>query len=130
MTIRTPTHPHFFTLALQNCRIFVGDYMQHFIKKAFMGLTASFLLMSAVASMFSIQSCYHPVEVQIHHDTDTVIRHDTIPGPAFLRFLSILNNSPASGVIELILNSTQNSEIFTDARPQMRREFFAVPHDS
>ena len=91
-----------------------------------------FITLSVIVTAFFIQSCSHTVEVRVH-DTDTVIQvhHDTIPGPAFLRFISILNNaSGTSGIITLLVNSPQSKELLTDASQQMGKQLNPVPHDS
>ncbi len=73
-------------------------------------------------SSFFLSSCSHSVEVQ------TI--HDTIPGPAFLRFLAMLNNSKTSGIVHLRLYSPQNQDLFTDVNPEMNKQFVPVNHDS
>lgn len=81
-----------------------------------------------VISSFFFSSCSHSVDVQTVHDT--LYHHDTIPGPAFLRFLGILNNSKTSGIVHLKMFSPQNQDLFTDVNPEMRNQFIPVNHDS
>ena len=70
--------------------------------------------------------CSHTVDVETVHD----LVHDTIPGPAFVRFLAMLNNSKTSGIIHLTLTNPQNTDLFTDVNPEMRKLFIPIPHDS
>ena len=81
-----------------------------------------------IISSFFFSACSHSVDVQTVHDTLT--RHDTIPGPAFLRFLAMLNNSKTSAIIHLKLFNPQNQDLFTDVNPEMRKQFIPVNHDS
>jgi hypothetical protein len=107
--------------------------MRHSKKRLKEFAPAALVLLFAVSVIFGscfLQSCSHSVEYQIQHDTDTLIRHDTISGPAFLRFISILNNTSASGIITLLLNSPQSKILFADATQQMGKQFTPVPHDS
>ena len=83
-----------------------------------------------IIASFFFSACSHVVDVQTVHDTDTLYRHDTIPGPAFIRFLSILNNSKTSGIVHLRLNSPLNPDLFTDVNPEMRKQFIPLIHDS
>jgi hypothetical protein len=74
-----------------------------------------------------LNGCAHTVDYQIQHDTDTVIHHDTIPGPAFLRFLSVLNNGMVSPIITV---TTRNGDAFANVDKFMTNQFFPIPHDS
>lgn len=80
-----------------------------------------------IGSLF-FSACSHTVDVQTIRDT--VYRHDTISGPAFLRFLAVLNNSKTSAIIHLKLFSPLNPNLFTDVNPDMRSQFIPVNHDS
>ena len=71
-----------------------------------------------VGSSSLIIGCSHPVAY------DTVVHHDTIPGPAFLRFISMFNAQ-----IILRQGGSANPD-FTQVSTVMTKEFFAVPHDS
>src|SRR4051812_38146012 len=74
-------------------------------------------------SFFFFGGCAHTVDYQIVHDTDIVTHHDTIAGPAFIRFVALLNNKTASKIIHLTLNDPSNPELFTDVNPDMRKLF-------
>jgi hypothetical protein len=88
------------------------------------------LLIYGISGSIIFSGCAHTVDYQIQHDTDTLIRHDTIPGPAFVRFLSILNNGTVSGIILLRTNGLQNTDLFTDVQQTMRKQFIPIPHDT
>ena len=77
-------------------------------------------------SSFFFSDCSHSVDV-VH---DTLYRHDTIPGPAFLRFLAILNNSKISGIVQLRLFRQNNPDLFTQVNPEMAKQFIPINHDS
>lgn len=79
-----------------------------------------------IISSFFFQACSNTIE-EVH---DTVIHHDTISGPAFLRFLAILNNTKASSIIHLKMYGQQNPYLFTDVNPEMQKQFIPVMHDS
>jgi hypothetical protein len=65
------------------------------------------------------------------HVVDHEIVHDTIQGPAFLRFLAMLNNTKgASPLVDLKMFSPLNPQLFTEVNPTMGNEFIAVDHDS
>ncbi|MFI5264085.1 MAG: hypothetical protein ACHQM6_06190 [Candidatus Kapaibacterium sp.] len=74
--------------------------------------------------------CATTVDYQTLHDTTTLIKHDTIPGPAFVRFLAMLNNSPASGIILLKTENPQNQVLFTAVNPEMGKQYIPIQHDS
>lgn len=85
-----------------------------------------FALLSLTAIPFLFTQCAHSVDVE----TVGVLVHDTIPGPAFVRFLAMLNNSKTSGIIHLRMTSPQNIDLFADVNPEMRKQFTPIPHDS
>ena len=76
--------------------------------------------------------CAHTVDysprdtVTINHH-DTVFHHDTLTGPAFLRFITVLNEGTTS---PFILITMKNGDLFTTAGNIMTNEFLTVPHDS
>ena len=90
----------------------------------------SLVFIPVIIASFFFSACSNSVQVQTVHDTDTLYRHDTIPGPAFLRFLAILNNSKTSGIIHLKLYNTQNPDLFTDVNPEINKQFIPINHDS
>jgi len=74
--------------------------------------------------------CATTVDYQTQHDTTTLIRHDTIPGPAFIRFLAMMNNkSSASPTIPLTLDSILNPVLFTSANPEMGKQLIPIQHE-
>ncbi len=90
---------------------------------------AVFFLTVIIQSSF-FTGCAHTVDYQSLHDTTTVLHHDTIPGPAFIRFLAMLNNNNISGIVLLKLSNPQNPVLFTEVNPQMSKEFVPIAQDS
>ncbi|MDP4221102.1 MAG: hypothetical protein Q8916_09895 [Bacteroidota bacterium] len=89
------------------------------------------LFAPAIVSSVLLVGCSHPTDYITVHDTDTIYHHDTIPGPAFIRFLALLNNpSTASGTVHLKLGSPQNPDPFADVAPEMRKQFIPIPPDT
>ncbi len=99
------------------------------LSSAILALEALLIVPIVCGSSFFF-GCAHTVDYQALHDTATVLHHDTIPGPAFIRFLAILNNSKASPIAQLQTSNTQNADLFTEVNPQMRKQFIPVLHDS
>ena len=81
---------------------------------AFKAIEASFLIFIFLQSP-TFFGCSQSVETQTIHDTTILIHHDTIPGPAFIRFVAMLNNSTASGIILLKLGNPLSQIIYSDA---------------
>ena len=89
-------------------------------------LAAMIFALETLMCVSLISGCSHTVDVETVHD----LVHDTIPGPAFVRFVAMLNNSKTSGIVHLTMTSPQNTDLFTDVNPEMRKQFIPVPHDS
>jgi hypothetical protein len=113
--------------------------MEQFIHRYFTltraaALIAGLFSFGLVSGSFFLGGCAHTVEYQTQHDTDTVIHHDTISGPAFLRFISILNNPigppSVSPIVSLSTQGFQNPDQFASVGPVMQNQFYPVPHDS
>jgi hypothetical protein len=104
----------------------------HLTIKRWVGVSVleAFFFVSIILQTSFFTGCAHTVDYQAMHDTATVLHHDTIPGPAFIRFLAMLNNSQTSGIVLLRMNSPQGQVLFTDVNPQMRKQFIPIPQDS
>ncbi|MEP7234798.1 MAG: hypothetical protein ABI778_05835, partial [Ignavibacteriota bacterium] len=116
-------------------RVIVKNYQESRISSRFIHwascsiIEAVFCLLILVQSPF-LTSCSNTVDTQTVHDTTTVIKHDTIPGPAFVRFLAMLNNTVSSGIITLRTENPSNAIIFTEVKPEMGKQFIPIVHDS
>ena len=106
--------------------------LMHLTIKRWGAVTAlmAFFFAAITLQSFFFTGCAHTVDYQTLHDTATVLHHDTIPGPAFIRFLGMLNNNKTTGIILLKMNSPQDQVLFTDVNPQMRKQFIPIPPDS
>lgn len=73
-------------------------------------------------------NCAHSVDYETLHDTDTVIHRDTIKptGPAFIRFLAILDN----GSTVVLKSSPLASSPFTTASSQIDQKYLPIRNDS
>lgn len=73
-------------------------------------------------------NCSHTVDYQTLHDTDTVVHKDTIhpKGPAFIRFLAVLDNG---GAVTLYPKQGAGTP-FVNALPQMTSEYIPVRNDT
>jgi hypothetical protein len=84
----------------------------------------------SISGSIFFTGCAHTVDYQVQHDTDTLVHHDTIPGPALVRFLSVLNNGTLSPIINITTKSPLNIDLFASADQYMRKQFYPIPHDS
>jgi hypothetical protein len=104
----------------------------HSTKKRWVAFAAlEFLFLGSIILQSPLfTGCATTVDYQAKHDTTTIIHHDTIPGPAFVRFLAMLNNSKTSGIVLLKMVSPQNPVQFAQVNPEMGKQFIPIPHDS
>ncbi|MEI8134174.1 MAG: hypothetical protein WCH46_03725 [bacterium] len=87
-------------------------------------------LLIFIISVSSFYGCAHTVDYVSKTDTATVIHHDTIPGPAFVRFLSVINNFPLTPSITFRNSYAQNAQYFGQADQTMTKQFYPIPSDS
>ena len=87
-----------------------------------------FAPMIAMSILFG--GCAHTVEYQEVRDTTSNLRHDTVSGPALIRFIAILNNGTTSGLVALRASSSLSADLFATAGIQTTKLFNPVPHDS
>ncbi len=76
--------------------------------------------------IFLNSGCAHSVDYETQHDTDTVVTNHTPHGPAFIRFLAVLDNA---GPISLKTGGLTGLQ-FVQVQPSMDKQYIPITSDS
>ena len=90
-------------------------------KRDYLILLAELLLVIPFI-VFLHSGCAHTVDYETQHDTDTLIHNVTPHGPAFVRFLSVLDNG---GPVTLRTGSPKGLP-FMQVQPSMDKQFIPI----